>query len=442
MNTFASGRCGFLTAPHRCRGRLKRRSRKQRLQIWSVSLILKFTMKRKRFNVNIRRFARFGFVLAIVPLIVGLSACDQIGQLLIPAVPEIEGLTGEIRIGVSLPLTGRFVKAFGYLPTQQGFELAREEINHSGMLGDTKITFIAEDDRGTVKGAIEAFNKLIHQAGVPAILGPGLSSQAQEVFPIAQQNGVVAFSPNSGASGLSALGDFAFRAALTTDVLIPSGIKATQAKLGYQRVATIYDESDFYSTDSDTVARTTFADNGIKVLTTETFQTGATDLSAQLIRIKETNPEVIFISALSPDISAILIQARRLGIPDSVPFIIPDLPSDEIQAAGDAAEGVITFTGWASIADTPGNQAFIQNYRTKYGIEPNIFAAQSYAAVYILAGAIAEAQFTDPTAIRDTLAKTKDFGTVLGQFSFNAVGDAVYDPVVLIVENGAFQIFK
>ena len=392
--------------------------------------------------MNISRFTKFTFVLAVAVLIVGLSACDQIGQLLLPAPAQMKGLKGEIRIGLSLPLTGRFVAAFGYLPTQQGFELAREEINHSGMLGNAKITFIAEDDRGTAKGAIEAFNKLIHQAGVPAIFGPGLSSQAQEVFPIAQQNRVVVFSPNSGASGLSVLGDFAFRAALTTDALIPNGIKATQVKLGYQRVATIYDETDLYSTDSDTVARAAFADNGIKVLTTETFQTGNTDFSAQLTRIKESNPDAIFISALSPDISAILIQGRLLGIPDSVPFIIPDLAINEVEAAGDAAEGVITFTGWASTADTPGNQAFVQKYRATYGIEPNIFVAQSYAAVYILAAAIAEAQSTDPTAIRDALAKTKNFDTVLGQFSFNAVGDAVYDPIVLIVENGEFQIFE
>ena len=394
-------------------------------------------LKRKRFNVNIRRFARFVFVLAIV----GLSACDQIGQLLIPATPQMEGISGEIRIGVSLPLTGRFVAAYGYIPMEQGFELALEEINAS-LLNDAKITFITEDDRGTVEGAVEAFNKLIHQAGVPIILGPGLSSQAQKVFPIAQQNGVVVFSPTSGASGLSALGDFVFRATLTTDVLIPSGIKATQSKLGYQQVATIYDESDFYSIDSDTVSRAAFAGNGIDVLTTETFQSGETDFSTQLTRIKASNPDAIFISALSPDISAILIRGRQLGIPDSVPFIIPDLPSNEVEAAGEAAEGVITFTGWASSADTPGNQVFVQKYRATYGLEPNIFVAQAYAAAYILTAAIVEAQSTDPIAIRDALANTKNFDTVLGQFSFNEVGDAVYDPVMLIVENGGFQIFE
>ncbi len=407
-----------------------------------MGALLDHQVKRKRFNVNIRGFTKVAAVLAVLTLIVALYACDQIGQLLLPATPQMEGLTGEIRIGLSLPLTGRFVAAFGYLPTEQGFELAREEINHSGMLGDAKITFITKDDRGTVEGAVEAFNELIHQAGVPVILGPGLSSQAQEVFPVAQQNRVVAFSPNSGASGLSALGDFVFRAALTTDVLIPSGIKITQAKLGYQQVATIYDETDLYSTDSDTVARGAFAANDIEVLTAEAFQSDDTDFSEQLARIKDANPDAIFISALSPDISAILIQGRQVGIPDSVPFIIPDLPSNEIQAAGEAAEGVITFTGWASTADTPGNQDFVQKYRAEYGIEPNIFVAQAYAAVHILVAAIAEAQSTDPTEIRDALANTKDFDTVLGAFSFNAVGDAVYDPIVLIVKNGDFQIFE
>ena len=391
--------------------------------------------------MNIRAFTKFASVLTIVALIAGLSACDQIGQLLIPTTPQMEGLKGKIRIGASLPLTGRFVATYGYLPMQQGFKLAQEEINDS-LLGDAKITFITEDDRGTVEGAVKAFNKLIHQAGVPVILGPGLSSQAKEVFPIAQQNQIVAFSPNSGASGLSAISDFAFRAALTTDVLIPSGIKITQAKLGYQQVATIYDETDLYSIDSDTVARSAFADSGVTVLTTETFQGDDTDFTAQLARIKESNPDAIFISALSPDISAILIQGRQLGIPNSVPFIIPDLPSNEIQAAGDAAEGVITFTGWASTADTLGNQAFIQKYRMEYGIEPNIFVAQAYSAVHILVAAITEAQSTDPAEIRDALANTRDFDTVLGAFSFNAVGDAVYDPVVLIVENSEFQIFE
>ena len=78
----------------------------------------------------------------------------RLGNFFTPATPQMEGLRGEIRIGVSLPLTGRFVAAYGYIPMQQGFKLAREEIIAS-LLDDAKITFITEDDRGTVEGAVE-----------------------------------------------------------------------------------------------------------------------------------------------------------------------------------------------------------------------------------------------------------------------------------------------
>ena len=125
-----------------------------------------------------------------------------------------------------------------------------------------------------------------------------------------------------------------------------------------------------------------------------------------------------------------------------MPLIVPDLTGDEVAAAGDAAEGAITFTSWISSADTPGNQAFVQNYQSKYGAEPNPWAAQSYAALYILAEAIANAQSTDATAIRNALANIKDFDTVLGQFSFNTVGDAVYDLMVLIVQDNNFEVFE
>ena len=384
--------------------------------------------------MNIRRFTKFVFVLMIVALIIGFSTYAQM-------MSQMDELHGEIPIGVVLPLTGALAAPYG-LPMQRGFELAREEINNSGTLGDAKITFITEDDQGAVEDAVEAYNKLIHQDGVPVILGPANSSQVREAFPIAQQNRVVAISSLSSASGLSAIGDFNFRISLTSDVLIPSGIRITQEKLGYTKAATIYDDIDLYSTDSNKIVREALVANGVEILTTETYQTGETDFSTQLTRIKEASPDAIFISALAPEMIKIMIQGRQLGIPTDVLFVVPDLTGDEVEAADDAAEGAIAFTSWTSTVDTPGNRVFVQNYRAKYGAEPNPWAAQSYAALYILAEAIAEVQSTDGTAIRDALANTKNFDTVLGQFSFNTVGDAVYDLMVLTVRNGNFEVFE
>ncbi len=338
----------------------------------------------------------------------------------------------DISIGVVLPLTGRLTDTFG-IPISQGFELALSEINA------THLKFIIEDDQSTIDGAVEAFNKLIHQDKVSVILGPATSSQTQEAFQVAQENEVVALGPTSAARGLSAIGDFVFRISLTTDVLIPIGIEVTHAKLGYQRVATIYDETDLFSTDGNEAVREALAANGVEVLTTEIFQ-GGDDVSAQLTRIQALNPDAVFVSALPTDRPNILTQRHQLGL--SVPFFVRTLTGVDIKALGAPAEGAISFVGWSSIGDAPGNQAFVQNYSAEYGTEPNNYAASAYATVYILAEALANAQSADSTAIRDALANIKDFDTIFGKFSFDANGDAVYEPKVLIVNNGEFELFE
>ena len=385
--------------------------------------------------MNIGRFTKFASVLAIVALIAGFSACDQIGQVLVPA-PDMGGLPDTIRIGVSLQLEGEDATRYG-LPMKRGFELAQAEINH---YGGPQITFIIEDDHSTVEGAKAAFNKLIHQDGVSIITGVTFSSQLRELIPIIEENEVVCYSSLASAAGLSARSDFVFRTGLPTNVLNPEGIRVSQEKLGYQRAALIYDKDDVYSTSSNEEVGKALAAGGVDIVITEAFEGKPADLRQHLTRIMETDPDAIFISALSVQMTDIMIQGREVGIPASVTYIVPDLTGNEVQIAREAAEGAIT--NWSATADTPGNQAFVQNYLAKYGIEADPWAAQSYATLYILAEAIANAQSAEATAVRDALALTMDVPTILGNFSFDEVGDAVYDPIVLTVENGELVAFE
>ena len=388
--------------------------------------------------MNIKKFTLFAFLFLITVLIVGFSACERVSQIVQPTTPQMTESSDEISIGVVLPLTGRLTDSFGK-PIQQGFELALSEITAAHPSG-TKLNLIIVDGQSTIDGAVEAFNKLIHQDGVSVILGPATSSQTEMAFPIAQENQVVAISPTSAATGLSAIGDFVFRVALTTDILIPRGIEVTQTKLGYQRAATMYDDTDLFSTDGDASVQEVLAAKGVEVITTETFQGGDTDFSEQLTRIQTLNPDVIFVSCLSPEKPGLLRQGHELGI--SAPFIVRTLTATEVQTAGAAAEGAITFVGWGAAVDTPKNKTFVENYSTKFGMKPNNYAARSYATLHILAEAIANAHATDSAAIRDALASIKDFNTILGKFSFDANGDAVYDEKVLIVKDSKLVRFE
>ncbi len=386
--------------------------------------------------MRMKRILIFAFALMIIALAVELCSCARVGTVVSNG-EKPQMMREEIRIGVVVALTGKYAEPYGF-PMQRGFELAREEINS---LGGVNLRFITVDDRSTPEGAKEAVQHLVDQ-GVPAIVGLAISTHLKEAAPIAQENRVIAFSSVSSAAGLSGIGSFIFRTSLATNISIPSGVMATQQKIGYQKVATIYDEIDVYARSSNEVLKTVLEANGVEILTEETFKTGDTDFSQQLTNIMAAEPDALFISALAQEIARIVAQTSEVGFPDTIHVIAPDLTMDEVQKAGDGAEGAIGFIGWSSISDAPGNQTFIENYRAKYGIEPEPWAAQSYVTLYVLANAIKIAQSADSTAIRDALAQTKDLPTILGNFSFNADGDALYDQIVLVVKDGAFQVLE
>ena len=356
-------------------------------------------------------------------------------QLFETVVPEM--VDQGISIGMVVSLTGDDAEPYG-LPMQRGFELAREEIN---ALGVANLTFVTEDDQSSEEGAIAAVQQLVDQ-DVPAIVGIAISDYLEDAFPIAQENGVVAFSSVSTAAGLSSIGDYVFRAGLAVDRMNPSGVMATHEKLGYTKVALIYDASDTYSTSSNEEIKKALEAAGVEILTEETIQRGDTDFSTQLTKIMSVEPDALFVSALSVDMVQVVIQAGELGIPETIQLIVPDLTITELQQIGDAAEGAIAFTGWTSLSTIPESQAFVHNYQAKYGIEPEPWAAMSYATLYILADAIVKAQSTDSAAIRDALAQTMDFSTILGNFSFDPNGEAVYDATVLMVKDGQLQLFE
>ena len=372
------------------------------------------------------------FMFAAVILLLGSFSCGQ-------------DETSEIRVGVVVPLTGPL--SSNGLQMKNGMELALGEINGSSLLGGKEIRFMVEDSEGTPDGAAKAYAKLIEQDGAVAVLGPFTSSATERIIPIAQRNGVVAFSPTSAASGLSARSDFLFRTSLTVDPLVRAGVRVTRDRLGYGNVAMIVNvNEEVFSRSNHEKVKEELGKHGVRIVSEQTYsRTGELpDLTEQLTEIKNAvpAPEALFISALAPGRRGVMVQARRLGM--DIPFLVTLFTSDDISEANaaypGAAEGAITFTTWIAAVDTPENRGFLSNYRGKYDSEPDAFAASSYASVYILANAIADASSTDSQAIRDAMADIRT-ETLFGEFYFDRNGDAVYEPVIGVVKDGRFEVF-
>lgn len=379
--------------------------------------------------MRIRNVSLFA-LMAIAFLIVGLSGCEKMMMM----TPDDTGTSDGITIGIALAETGDNAVPYG-LPMLRGLELAQEQLNMQG----ANIQFSRVDNMSTLEGAKTAIQSLVDQ-GVPAIIGVGISTHLKEAFPIAQAAGVVAFSPISSAAGLSGeVGDYAFRAGLATNILIPKGVMQTHAALQYQSAAIIYDNTDTYSTSVKDELTTALGTANVDILATEAFATTDTDFMTQLTNINSMAPDVVFVAALSTQMVQIIEQADALGV--SSRLIVPDLTKVEVDELGAAAGNAIAFAGWSELDDSPKNQAFVQSYMDKHGSIPSPWAAQAYASLNILANAIREAGSTDAAAIRDALAQTSQFDTVLGPFSFDPNGEAIYEQIVVltVVEDGSLQ---
>ena len=387
----------------------------------------------QRGEFNMKKTITFMFAAgAVAALLFGFLSCGQ---------EETE----EISVGVVVPRTGP-LSSTG-LRMKNAMELALGEINGSSLLDGRKITFIVEDSEAAGDVAKRAYEKLIKQDGVTAVLGPFTSTATKEIISIANQNKVIAFSPTSAASGLSAQSDFLFRTSLTVERLVPFGVGVTKEQLRYRNVATIVNDADEFSrSNSERLTEELEKYEDITITSAQTYSRTSgselPDLAAELndIIMADPVPEAIFTSALTLGRVGVMVQARRLGI--DLPFLATLLTIDDVSKANnqlsDAAEGAITFTVWIAATDTPENRKFLRNYRGKYDSEPDAFAALSYASVYILANAIANASSTDSQAIRDAMADIR-LNTILGEFYFDRNGDAVYEPIVGVVKNGRFE---
>jgi branched-chain amino acid transport system substrate-binding protein len=325
---------------------------------------------------------------------------------------------------------------------RNGIMLAQEEINASRVLGRTRLEVLVEDDASNREHAAAVFQGFIESSRVVGILGPTLSDTALAVDPIAQQAGVPVLAVSNAAGGITQIGDFIFRDSLSEAQLIPQTVKRVKSRLDLNSAAVLYSDTDTSRSAAHAFKKTLHALR-VPVTVEQTFFAGERDFSAQLAEIASTEPSALFVAAPPQAAAQILVQARRYGL-SKLPIIGSNGFNSNavVRVAGEAAEGLIVGSAWSAANPEPRNQQFIQSYRTRYGAEPDQFAAQAYAGVYIMAAALKDSNTaSDARALRDALTRIKKLDTPLGPFSFNPARDADYPPSVQVVRNGRFELF-
>ncbi len=345
-----------------------------------------------------------------------------------------------VKIGAALSMTGA---AAVYGATQKnGVLLAVDEVNRSKMIPGTKLEVVVEDDGSVANQGISVYQRLINQYKVSAIIGPTLSTTATAADPIAQMAHVpVVAVSNTAPKGITDIGDYIWRVSLTEAQVIPGALKSARAKLGFKTAGLLYGNDDVFTKAGYDVMKSTLDAMGVKILGTQTFAKPDRDFNAQITALKGQNPDILVVSALAENASAIVVQARQLGYSGPIlggnGFNSPAF----IKNAGPAAEGVLVGTAWNSASNDPANVKF-KKEMAAHQYTADQFAAQSYTGLLVIADAIRLGGSAKPDAIKAGLAKVKNLDTPLGKFSFLPNRDAQHEPAVQVVKSGKFEILQ
>ena len=341
---------------------------------------------------------------------------------------------GVIKIGVSIPLTGDMAE-YGKA-IKNGIELALEETNQKSK---KKFETIYEDNKGEPTTAVTGINKLISIDKVKSIIGGAMSSVAQALAPICNNNKVILLSPYATDPNLTEAGPYFFRIwpSDTYDGKVMANIAYN--KLGIEKIAILYVNNVYGKGISDVFTKE-HEKLGGNIVTIETFAESSTDFRTQLEKIKNKNPEAIYLPAYIQEILGIIKQSYELGL--KARFLGNESFKDEkvLQLTKNAIEGtVFSYPAYDPESNNPIIKGFVTKYKNKFNQTPNVFAALGYDCFNVLKNAY-NIKNDKNISLQKSMFEIENYEGPAGNVIFDSNGDVMKDRDIYIIENNSFII--
>lgn len=385
-------------------------------------------MKKRRYLVL------FVVLLVVAMMVAGCGGGDE-GE---GGEATTEGET--IKIGFLGGLTGAH-SHYG-IETLKGMTMAVEDVNAAGGVNG-KMLEIVEGDHGSNSGeAANVTQKLITQ-GVSAIVGDPTTGITKSAAQICQPAEVVLLSAGAVGTGVVEIGDYIFRDTLLDAVAAPAVTKYLKEDLGWEKVALITTTGLPYSESLTGIFKPALEEYGIEIVTEQSIMEKDANFSAQVTELTQMDFDGVVFTGYYSEGALFMKEMRKQGM-DQVLVGGDGLLGKELyELGGDAVEGSMVYAGFAVDDSATGKtREFIDAYKAANNdAQPDMFPAQGYDAVVLLADAMAAADSSDPKVFKDTLAQTKDWDGVTGTITFDENREPIKSPVYLQeVKDHAFAV--
>src|SRR6267142_6024720 len=332
-----------------------------------------------------------------------------------------------VKVGVIQPLSGPVAASGNYV--RMGAEIARDWANAKGGVLGRKVELLIEDNKFDPKEAATAAEKLIVRDKAPVIVGAWGSSMTLAAMPKLEEYGVPMIVETSSAATITKRGNpWVFRISPPSE-MEALGLEKYMKDLGIK-------QADFLAVNTDwgRGAVGAFGDllkrSGAQVGTAEFMEQAATDMNAQITKVKAGGADSLFLTTSVEQITLVLKQAQEQRL---VRKVITtggsSSPSQLIKQAGAAAEGtyhILFFLPWFPEAMPDGKlaKAFVDEWAKRgHPFEGLTEGFRGHDGIMTIAEAVKVAGKDEPTAVRDALWRVNITG-VNGPIHFEKDGPA------------------
>ena len=336
-------------------------------------------------------------------------------------------------------------------PERNTVEMIAKQINASGGINGRKLVLHIEDDQGDNTQAVNAANKLIKKNKVCAIVGPSTSGTSMAIIPLVQAAKIPLISCAGAAVIVEPVAErkWVFKSPQRDSDCVKRIYDHLKTK-GINKIAIITSTSGFGGAGRDQLKKIA-AEYKMAIVADETYDPAATDMTAQLLKIKNAGAKALVNWSIEPAQSIVPQNMKQLKL------TIPLYQSHGfgnvkyVQAAGVAAEVIIFPAGRLLAVDTVAanhpQKKVLTDYRNAYEKtykdKVSTFGGHAYDSLWVLVNAMKKAG-NNPAKIRDEIEKIKFVGTA-GVFKFSAADHCGLDKTafeLLTVKNGKFVVLK
>jgi branched-chain amino acid transport system substrate-binding protein len=351
--------------------------------------------------------------------------------LLLPQIARAQG--NKVRVGLMLPYTGTFAQLG--VAIENGIHMAIDE--KGGKLGGREIEWFKVDDESEPAKGVENANKLVQRDKVDVLIGTVHSGVQMGIQKVVRDSGTLCIIPNAGvhAATRALCAPNVFRTSFTNSqptlalgkVMVDKGHKKA-VWITWKYAAG--DEAFEGFRDSYTKAGgTIIKELGLPFPNVE-FQ-------ALLTEIASLRPDAVACFFAGGGAAKFIKDYAAAGLKGKIPLYGSGfLTEGVLDAAGPAADGIITTMHYSDSLDTPRNKQFRLAYAKTFRSQPDVYAVQGYdSGQLLLQGAAAvKGDLNNKQALYKAM-ESAVIDSPRGRWTMSKSHNPVQDIYLRVVEN-------